>query len=151
MRPRTLLSIGSAFLVLGLSPNAVANDSQTIRARSGEVFTVPAFTQGHKPIVAGTRIYYDLSHEGPNFGNETDIFDVQYGVDGSYFNVTLLAPPLGVARRAAEKFLRSKLHLSNSQLCKLNITVGTPNGVDRRYARYSNLGLSFCPGAVRLR
>jgi hypothetical protein len=124
--------------------------SLTIQDTSGASVTVPDFTASHTPIEEGSQTYYDLSHSGPVYGDEKDQFDILYGENNSYFLITLLAEPLGDTRLSAQAALASMLNLSDSELCKLNITVGVPYSVNSVYSTYSNLGLSFCSGSTEL-
>ena len=73
---------------------------------------------------------------------------IEYGTDNS-ISIGLAKKPLRVTRLKAEKALRTFFPLSDADLCSLNITVVTPGKFDAKYGS-ENLGLSFCPGAVRL-
>lgn len=117
----------------------------------GASVSVPAFTTGRTPIQGSDGSnYYDLVHQGPVYGNENETFAVQYGEKNSDFTVLLLTEPLSAARADAENFLRATLKLPDAELCKLKITVGVTASTNSIYSRYDNLGLSFCPGAIRL-
>lgn len=69
-------------------------------------------------------------------------------VDGT-FAVGLEQEPLGQTRRSAESYLTSLLGVTESDLCYLNIYVGTTDQVNKFYSG-RNLGLSFCPNSVEL-
>lgn len=73
------------------------------------------------------------------------IFNTAYGS----FTVALLEEPLSDARHRAEQFLLNTLGTDQTGLCALNIYVGTDSYVNDSFAG-TNLGLSFCPGAVVL-
>jgi hypothetical protein len=134
----------------GSGTSASTSTATTIQDAFGGSVAVPAFTTGRASIYEGNQTYYDLSHPGSAYGDENDQFDILYGANQSYFLITLLTEPLGAARLAAEASLRSTLQLPDAELCKLNLTVGVPYGVNHMYSTYQNLGLSFCPGAVAL-
>lgn len=74
---------------------------------------------------------------------------IEYIKETDYFNIELLEEPIGETRKSAEDDLRSRLGLSDSELCALDYVVSTPTSVNSTYASI-NLGFSFCSGAVTL-
>lgn len=66
-----------------------------------------------------------------------------------YFNIELLQQPIAGARTQAEQYLMGKLGISQSQMCQLKYDVAVPYSVDQTHTG-TNLGFSFCPGAVAL-
>lgn len=87
-------------------------------------------------------------------GAETDSFLIVYfapdhvGGQGQFI-LSINKEPFGDTRKRAEAALRSKLGLTNAELCKLSVVVSTNPGANDLY-KGQNLGLSFCPGAVAL-
>jgi hypothetical protein len=77
--------------------------------------------------------------------------DYNIGYDGvaKSFTIALLKEPLGNSRKEAEQFLMTTLGITQQQMCSLNYYVGTTYFVNESYDS-SNLGFSFCPGAVAL-
>lgn len=76
-------------------------------------------------------------------------FTIEYISSTHYFLVELLVEPLGQTRTDAENYLRQTLGLTKEQMCSLSYSVGVPNSVSSTYTG-TNLGFSFCPGAVKL-
>lgn len=66
-----------------------------------------------------------------------------------YFNIGLLQEPIGTTRIQVEQYLMSKLGISQGQMCRLQYMLSVPNSVNQSYSG-TNLGFSFCPGAVQL-
>lgn len=64
------------------------------------------------------------------------------------FNIILNRIPLSKTRLEAESALRTKLGLSDQELCKLDISVYVFRWVDEKYSEYDDLGLSFCTDAI---
>lgn len=117
--------------------------STSLSLSDGSTVSVPAFIDNSQPEWASNEYGYAVSEsKDPSYG-------ILYYPNDSGFLISLLTEPLGEARRAAEQELRSKLQLTNAQLCKLKAQVFTSNGVSEVYAG-QDLGLSFCPGAVQL-
>lgn len=81
--------------------------------------------------------------------SRTTHFGVIYNETDASLAVSLDEEPLAVTRREAEEYIRSLLGVSDEQLCKLQIFIGTADVVNPFYAG-KNLGLSFCPGSVSL-
>jgi hypothetical protein len=92
--------------------------------------------------------YYYLGNN--TFQDQTDVpYMIEYIASTQYFNIEILQEPLGKTRKDAEQYLLSKLGISESQLCSLDYMLSVPNSVSSLYAG-TNLGFSFCPGAVQL-
>jgi hypothetical protein len=66
-----------------------------------------------------------------------------------YFNIALLQEPIGPVRMEAEQYLMMRLGISHGQMCQLDYMVSVPVQVNSQYAG-TNLGFSFCPGAIPL-
>jgi hypothetical protein len=81
--------------------------------------------------------------------NESNAYQIFYFDTDRSINISLLSEPLGSVRLIAEEQLMKRLGLSKEVLCSLHINVGTPGFVSAVYAG-QNLGLSFCPGSVKL-
>ena len=117
--------------------------SLPIVLRDGSTISIPDFTKDTQPEWASADAGYQV------VGNEDAPYQVIYFPDGSGFLVSLLQEPLGQSRLDAETALRQKLRLTNDELCKLSSEVGTTISVNETYAG-RELGLSFCPGSVKL-
>ena len=117
--------------------------SLPVRLSDGSTVSVPDFTKTDQPAWASKDAGYQVA------GNEDSAYQVLYFEDGSGFLISLLKEPLGQSRLDAESALRAKLGLSNAQLCKLSSQVATSISVNETYAG-RELGLSFCPGAIKL-
>lgn len=76
-------------------------------------------------------------------------FNVVYSTRDGSFAVALLNEPIAKARTEAGQYLLSTLHISQAQLCLLNVYVGVPRSINQFYSG-KNLGFSFCPNAVQL-
>ena len=76
-------------------------------------------------------------------------FVVVYDLASNSFTVALSDRPISNARYRAEDFLGKTLGLYRDDMCKLRYQVLTSSSVDSTYSG-TNLGFSFCPGAVDL-
>lgn len=76
-------------------------------------------------------------------------FIITYTAETKYFNITLTQEPIGEVRKKAESYLMQILSFSENQMCELNYSVYTPTTINSQFAG-TNLGFSFCPGAVKL-
>lgn len=123
-------------------------NKMSIRTTGGGTLQIPNILKGHEPIVASNGRYYDLY--GPEYSTEGFTFSVQYSESDSEFLISLINEPIGEARRDAEKYLRNTLMLTDAQLCELVTAVTVTPDVNESYSTYANLGLSFCPGSVKL-
>ncbi|KND50806.1 MAG: hypothetical protein AB202_00160 [Parcubacteria bacterium C7867-007] len=119
----------------------------SIKNRDGEIRTVPDFTKDHPSIEQTSGTYYYVTQNEQNEEMYPD-FSIVYGSDSS-LSIGIFAEPLGASRLHAEQVLKKLLGLSNSELCKLDVAVMVPVDVSETYAA-RDLGLSFCPGAVKL-
>ena len=79
----------------------------------------------------------------------TTDFSISYATSTQFFNIILLAEPVGLVRSAAERFFLARLGIGEQAACALNYYVGTPYWVNESYDN-KNLGFSFCPGATAL-
>lgn len=116
---------------------------RTVTFKDGSQATIPDVTKLPQPAWASSDNGYVVS------GNGQGDFDILYYPAQSAFSITLLQEPLGQTRLAAEQALRATLKLTDTQLCKLSADIGTIGSVNETYAG-RNLGLSFCPGSVKL-
>lgn len=115
-------------------------------------------TTGGDSFLQNPDVTADVNNPGNYFiGNEpktdTEVgsqpYVITYTADTKYFNITLTQEPIGKVRQSAELYLMDSLSLSKDQMCALNYGVYTPTFVNSQYAG-TNLGFSFCPGAVKL-
>lgn len=80
----------------------------------------------------------------------TPRFSILYFENGQNFAVSLNEEPLRESRQAAELYLMNALGISPQQMCDLTYTLGTTVSVNETYGSITNLGFSFCEGAVPL-
>ncbi len=137
----------SPFGGLGSSVIPVGNQL-TIVLSDGSKVAVPDFTKIDQPAWADPVSGYRVA------GSEYSTFLITYvppAQNGGKARVlvTLLAEPLGATRIAAEDALRTTLKLSNPVLCALDTYVSAGPGLSDTYGT-DPVGLSFCPGAVKL-
>lgn len=122
--------------------------TMSIQTRSGEAVMVPNILSGHEPLDTPGGRFYNLY--GPEYSTEGFNFSIQYSESDSQFLIILITEPIGAARLEAQTYLRTTLGLSDNELCSLNTIVSVTPDVSEVYSQYENLGLSFCPGAVKL-
>ena len=72
-----------------------------------------------------------------------DSFRILYYAADNSFVITLLKEPVGDAQQAAEMAFLSQLGISQSDACKLKVSVSVPAFVDENLAG-QDLGLTFC-------
>lgn len=80
---------------------------------------------------------------------EVQEFQITYHAPDETFTLSLMAEPLGKARREAEMAFLAMLGLSETRACALRVIVAVPWDLSERYAG-QNLGMSFCRGAIAL-
>lgn len=126
-----------------------------VKGKEGVTFSVPEITQAPGTAVEPYEedeyviAEYCLINEGCTDAAEGNGFRIVFEKQRQSFDVLLLAEPLGESRAKATQFLAKTLELTPSQVCSLNVSVGTINAVNGFYAG-EELGLSGCPGAVQL-
>ena len=59
------------------------------------------------------------------------------------------AEPIGTVRKTAEQALKNRLGLPDAQICNLDTQVWVNPGTNDTYAG-RDLGISFCPGSIKL-
>ncbi len=130
-------------------------ETVSLSGSSGEVLTVKNFlsdtTTVKDPVNDG---YYNLGYhtfssisKPPATPNPP--YTITFVADTNFFNITLLAEPIGAYRQQAEEYLRGHLGISEADMCRLKYTLAVPGFVNENYSG-SNLGFSFCPGSVPL-
>jgi hypothetical protein len=105
--------------------------------------SVPDFTKENQPAVAGPDTGFEAA------GSAEGDYQVLYFPEDSYFLVTIFAEPIGENRARAESELRTRLGLTDAELCDLNADVFVTEDVNEFYSG-ADLGFSFCPGATAL-
>ena len=121
--------------------------SMPIVLADGSEATIPDITKTTQPAWAGPESGYLVA--GSDTGDYLATYIPSDGKAPSEFLVTLYAEPIGATRKVAEAGLRNRLGMTDAQLCSLWTVVATAPGVNTSYDGV-NLGLSFCPGAVKL-
>lgn len=134
--------------LIGVSATATAG-TLTLQTRDGGYVSVQDFTAGLASSRIGPSVYYQLTHNQDTQGSRAQ-FDITFGLTDSSISIGLFKHPLRKSRLAAERALRRFFPLSNAALCRLKTAVSVPFSIDADYSG-RELGLSFCPGAVRLR
>lgn len=66
------------------------------------------------------------------------------------FSVSLNEEPLRGSRASAERYLMAALGVSEKEMCDLQYSLGTTVSVNEAYGSITNLGFSFCEGAIPL-
>lgn len=131
----------------GVTNGAAPEGKLVLTLSDGTTAYVDDFTEEGQPEWAGPDSGYNVA------GSGSDSFAITYyppDADSSAeISVSLLKEPIGEARREAETALRERFGLSDDQFCKLSVGVYTLLSVNEQYAA-TDLGLSFCPGAVPL-
>ena len=94
------------------------------------------------PLIEG---YYNVG----GFTTIKEPFMIIYITATKYFNIELLQEPIGHSRELAEQYLKQRLGISTSEMCRLNYSIGAPSSVSGLYGG-AELGFSFCPGATVL-
>ncbi|MFA6494771.1 MAG: hypothetical protein WC246_00160 [Candidatus Paceibacterota bacterium] len=70
-------------------------------------------------------------------------YDISYYQPDNSFAISISQKPVMAMRTQAEAAFLQKLGISQSDACKLKVTVGVPISVDQQYAG-TDFGLSFC-------
>jgi hypothetical protein len=120
-----------------------------VTLENGGTVNVPDFTRTTTQLPSSSATNGYQVAGSPNGGPGGTGYDIIYFPSQSYFDISILSEPIGKNRLTAETALVSKLGLSKSQLCKLDVGVYVQVGVNDQYPG-QNLGLSFCPGAIQL-
>jgi hypothetical protein len=113
------------------------------RVSSGDAVPV------NNPVAIGDELgggAYEISGNGSGIGVP---FNITYFEEYDYYQIALEQEPLAEIRRAAEERFVSQLGVSEADACALAVSVRTRREVNDFYAG-TELGLSFCPGSVRL-
>ena len=140
----------------------ISDPTQVVRSRSlsvpgggtlavSDFLATGAVTDAVNPgsyVLAGELGYCLYDGTCPKATDDTD-FNISFDETTSEFTIVLLREPIGASRLEAEAFLRQKLGVKDSELCRIKYYVGVPYTVNTVYTG-SNLGLSFCPGATQL-
>lgn len=74
---------------------------------------------------------------------------IVYNASAQSFSASLLREPLGRARQEAEQYLMRSLGIAEQDMCLLKYVVSVPGRVNTEYVG-TNLGWSFCSGAIQL-
>jgi hypothetical protein len=140
------LVVSAIALTLAVSA-ASASGTLVLKTKDGGVTTVPDFTARHtSQDMPGGPLYVLV----PDRLDGTLAYQVQFLKGTSEITIGIFKKPFGATRKTAEGTLRKFFPLPNALLCRLKIEVLIPGPVDRQLSA-QNLGLSFCPGSVRLR
>ena len=168
MTKRILLLVGAALPLLMIGTWVLRGDdattvpgekafpdvgsSQSVDRPTG--FTEVSLQSGERIVVS------DLTTNSQTFDDETyhltgifeasnGIFSLSYYEPDDFFAVTLLSEPLDDARGQAEQAFLSRLGISETEACNLNVYVGVPITVNQ-YLAGENLGFSFCSDSLEL-
>lgn len=129
------------------APGGSSSATVTVTTKSGSSVEVPDFRSNHPSAREDNLTQYYLTNNQATKGDAAQ-FDIVYNSDSTVL-ITLLSEPLSSARLAGETALRSFFPLTDAQLCSLKVTVATIYSVNAQFSG-ENLGLSFCPGSVKL-
>ncbi|HRH55447.1 MAG TPA: hypothetical protein PK609_01105 [Candidatus Paceibacterota bacterium] len=124
-------------------------DTIALTLDSGATVSVLNFTKEDQPEWAGDSAGYQVAGDADNSSFLITYIPADDSGSQAQFLVALLSEPVGAARSSAEAALKTRLALSNSELCSLDVQVWTNADVNSMYAG-KDLGLSFCPGSTQL-
>ena len=85
----------------------------------------------------------DINDVGDVVFSETDSSQLVYHPKDNFFLISILDSPFESARLAAEQQFLQSLEISESEACKLNVSVTTPRFANPEEAG-RNYKLSFC-------
>lgn len=78
-----------------------------------------------------------------------EAYQLFYYKSDQSISIVLFAEPFGKVRQVAESQLLERLGVSKEVVCKMNVRVNVPVSESETLSGL-NLGLSFCPGSVKL-
>ncbi len=82
--------------------------------------------------------------------SQNSFYQVSYSYDGNFFGISMLKTPVKQYRTAAEEALLNALGISNTDACKLPVSVTVPLSVDPLNGGNVNYGLSFCANGIQM-
>ena len=141
--PPVLPPGGSTATSTGIGDNPIS-----VLAWDGSDITVRDFKNDPDTVVSENNPGYYFIAGGVDIGID-DLYDIFYLEKHRSFTIVLLKEPLKETRLQAEQELMRKLGIDWIGMCRLRYHVGVPNDVNPIYSG-TNLGFSFCPGAVVL-
>ena len=151
-------TVPTTFPISSTTAGTGSATTMTVSTSNGNQLSVNDFIHNNVTIAdpANADTFYLAGGSGackadgtcPTAGNTTEYSILYYPDDGS-FAIGLAAEPLGEVRKKAEKNLQQKLGIPQSQMCALNYSVMTTTYISQQFGG-TNLGFSFCPGAVAL-
>jgi hypothetical protein len=115
----------------------------SLHLKDGSYVGVQNFVATTQPEWANPTYGYQVTQD------DSASYSILYYPNNSGFLISLLKEPIGQSRLEAERFLKRKVSLTPDQFCKLHVQVFTSVDVNGNYAG-QDLGLSFCPGSVKL-
>lgn len=115
----------------------------TVGLQNGDTTTVNDIRPAATELGSGT---YEFSGSAPQLEKT---YNLTYFETDDYFQINLLAEPLGETRIAAEIALMQQLGISREQLCDLRIMVMT-DVYTNQFLAGQELGISSCPGSTAL-
>lgn len=139
-------------------PESAGTGYVTVGSGSGADIEVQDFTHNGEtipdPVNPGSYVLagslgYCLADGSCPQGTPTDRFSVSYDGETGSFSIVLLKEPLREVRAEAQAYLRSRLGITDAQMCALDYYLGVPYFVNERFTG-ENLGFSFCAGATAL-
>ncbi len=130
----------------------VSNDTTMyIQSQSGQGLRVNNFMKDADTF-ADTQnpgAYYLGNTFSQSSVSDASPFVIMYVEGTAFFNITLVREPLQEARLAAEGFLKSKLGISENEMCQLIYALSVPGYVQAEYSSV-DFRFSFCPDALAL-
>lgn len=140
---------------IGSSTVTASSTRTSIITNDGGSIHTNDFITDSSVVAYPTAGYYHLGYHTPipnlpdPSATDHPPYTIEYISGTQYFNVSLLAEPIGMARIEAEQYLEGLLGIPQDQMCRLQYMVSVPWSVNPVYAS-RNLGFSFCPGATPL-
>lgn len=86
-------------------------------------------------------------YTGGSVLESTDEYAISYDATSQSFNIAISEQPIAKSRTDAEMKFLSDLGITQSEACKLTVTLGVNYGTDPNLFD-RNFGLSFCPTGV---
>lgn len=142
----------------GLSGGSSGTETRSLTLATGERIVVKDFLSNgitfEDPANAGSyflagKLEYCLE-DGTCPDTNTPNFSILFIEADQSFSISLNEEPLKGSRISAERYLREALGMSEKEMCDLQYSLGTTVSVNEAYGSITNLGFSFCEGAIAL-
>lgn len=142
----------------GISGGSSETGTRSLTLATGKQIVVKDFLANgitfEDPANAGSyflagKLEYCLE-DGTCPDTNTPNFSIMYLEADQSFSISLNEEPLKSSRVSAERYLSAALGIPETIMCDLTYALGTTVSVNEAYGSITNLGFSFCEGAVPL-